>query len=239
MQKHRMLHDKTTAYHPQANGQVERANREIKQYLRKYIDFEQDNWTDFLPMAEYAYNTKTGKRSFSPYQIVYRETPEITAKKLIGQIHREEQEEVSRPTEKNLPAPEYREGEYVYLQRVGGQKGRPSPKLDHRYWGPFRIKRQVSPQAYELDLPSSMKVHPVFNTERLKKHYRELPKEGPAPEVIEGVKEFEVEAITGERKGGREFRVKWVGYREPTWEPIGNLRNTKGAVQRWKKRTAN
>jgi hypothetical protein len=47
---------KTTAYHPQTDGQTERVNQELEQYLRLFMDERQDDWADLLPMAEFQYN---------------------------------------------------------------------------------------------------------------------------------------------------------------------------------------
>jgi hypothetical protein len=46
----------STAYHPQTNGQTERVNQELKQYLRVFVSKRQDNWTELLPLAEFQYN---------------------------------------------------------------------------------------------------------------------------------------------------------------------------------------
>src|SRR3979490_3501363 len=46
----------TTAYHPQADGQTERVNQELEQYLRLFINERQDNWDNLLSMAEFQYN---------------------------------------------------------------------------------------------------------------------------------------------------------------------------------------
>ena len=48
---------KTTAYHLQVDGQTERVNQELEQYLRLFTSERQDNWVDFLSMAEFQYNT--------------------------------------------------------------------------------------------------------------------------------------------------------------------------------------
>ena len=45
---------KSTAFHPQTDGQTERVNQSLEQYLRQYCNYEQDNWYDLLPLAEYA-----------------------------------------------------------------------------------------------------------------------------------------------------------------------------------------
>ena len=44
------------AYHPQTDGQTERVNQVLEQYLRCSINYHQDNWIDLLPLAEFAYN---------------------------------------------------------------------------------------------------------------------------------------------------------------------------------------
>jgi hypothetical protein len=46
----------STAYHPQTDGQTERVNGILEQYLRAYVNHDQDNWKELLPMAEFGYN---------------------------------------------------------------------------------------------------------------------------------------------------------------------------------------
>jgi len=46
----------STAYHPQTNGQTERVNQELEQYLRIFVGERQDNWYTLLPLAEFSYN---------------------------------------------------------------------------------------------------------------------------------------------------------------------------------------
>jgi len=48
----------STAYHPQTNGQMERINQELEQYLRVFIDHRQEQWPDWLGIVEFAYNNK-------------------------------------------------------------------------------------------------------------------------------------------------------------------------------------
>jgi transposase InsO family protein len=58
----------TLGYNPQADGQSERANQTLKQYLQHYCSYQQDNWSDLLLLAEFAYNnapnTSTGVSPF-------------------------------------------------------------------------------------------------------------------------------------------------------------------------------
>ena len=46
----------STAFHPQTDGQTERTNVILEQYLQAYVNYEQDNWTQLLPLAESVYN---------------------------------------------------------------------------------------------------------------------------------------------------------------------------------------
>jgi hypothetical protein len=46
----------TTAYHPQGDGQTERVNQELEQYLRLFVNERQDDWDELLLLAEFQYN---------------------------------------------------------------------------------------------------------------------------------------------------------------------------------------
>ena len=48
----------STAYHPQTDGQIERINQKIGTFLRHYVNYQQDNWTNWLATAEFQYNNK-------------------------------------------------------------------------------------------------------------------------------------------------------------------------------------
>ena len=46
----------TSGYHPEGDGQTERTNQTLEQYIRVYCNYQQDNWSELLPLAEFAYN---------------------------------------------------------------------------------------------------------------------------------------------------------------------------------------
>ena len=48
----------STAYHPQSDGQTERVNQEIEQYLRVFVNHRQDNWAEWLSLAEFCHNNR-------------------------------------------------------------------------------------------------------------------------------------------------------------------------------------
>jgi len=69
----------STAFHPQTDGQTERLNQTIEVYLRSFVNFEQDNWVDLLPMAEFAYNNSvTTATGISPFYANFGFNPTAT-----------------------------------------------------------------------------------------------------------------------------------------------------------------
>ena len=78
------------AYHPQTDGQTERINQEIRTFLQHYINYQQDNWMDWLSVAEFQYNDKKhvatgripfelnfGRHSWKGDLIVQTEIPQV------------------------------------------------------------------------------------------------------------------------------------------------------------------
>jgi len=48
----------STAYHPQTDDQIERINQEVGTFLRHYVNYQQDNWAEWLAAVEFQYNDK-------------------------------------------------------------------------------------------------------------------------------------------------------------------------------------
>ena len=46
----------STAYHPQTNGQTEHINQEVEQYLQLFVNYCQNDWVEWLPLAKFSYN---------------------------------------------------------------------------------------------------------------------------------------------------------------------------------------
>ena len=62
----------TTAFHPQSDGQTERINQILEEYLRHYYSWKQDDWDELLPLAEYAYNSAISETTkMSPFYANY------------------------------------------------------------------------------------------------------------------------------------------------------------------------
>ena len=62
----------STAYHPQTDGQTERINQELEQYLRLFVNHHQDDWTDWLSIAEFSYNNRVHvSTGHSPFYLMH------------------------------------------------------------------------------------------------------------------------------------------------------------------------
>ena len=58
------------AYHPETDGQTERLNQEVEQYLRLFVNYDQDDWVDWLPITEFSYNNCVHSATgFSPFYL--------------------------------------------------------------------------------------------------------------------------------------------------------------------------
>jgi len=75
---------------------------------------------------------------------------------------------------------------------------RRTEKLTERYVGPYKIKKIVSSNTVELELPNIVKIHLVVNVSRIQKYVGQVKgqrKEQPTPVIIEGEEEWEIEKI--------------------------------------------
>jgi hypothetical protein len=266
----------STAYHPQTDGQTERANRIIEDMMRAYVSSKQSDWDQHLATIELAYNNSThSSTGFSPFYLNYGQHPSLpltvavskelesdavpnnaTAEQMLEQLFSDlklaeknvtrAQQKQEQYTNQHRQHIQYKEGDRVLLSTNDIRwKGKVTPKLSPRYIGPFVIAKVLSPLNYQLNLPSSLPVHPVFHISKLKlwkgngKTFPSRVQESsrPAPEVIQGQEEYEVEQVLNKRKRGRgvEYLIKWKGYPdwENTWERPANLSNAQELVDEY------
>jgi len=214
----------STAYHPETDGQTERTNQELEQYLRMYVNHRQNNWAEWLVTAEFAFNNKvhTATRS-SPFQVNYGREPRMgfdigkkekneKAEEFVREMkerHEEaraalvkSQEEMKRQVDRSRKeAEKYRVGDKVLISTKDFSAElmkRATKKLTEKFIGPYMIKKIVSENAVELELLVSLRVHPVVNVRRLVKYREQVEgqkKIPPPPVKIAGEKEYEVEEI--------------------------------------------
>ena len=66
----------STAFYPQTDGQTERVNQILEQYLRSYCSYQQDDWAELLPLTEHAYNSAVSESTkVSPFEANYGFSP--------------------------------------------------------------------------------------------------------------------------------------------------------------------
>ncbi|KAL0292422.1 UNVERIFIED_CONTAM: hypothetical protein Sradi_6989300 [Sesamum radiatum] len=67
-----------TANYPQTDGQMERVNALVEDYLRHYVSSSQRNWVDLQNLAQFSYNFhKSSAMGMSPFEMVYGQQPMI------------------------------------------------------------------------------------------------------------------------------------------------------------------
>jgi len=140
---------------------------------------------------------------------------------------------------------EYRVGDLVLLSTKDlkwQMKGRRSEKLTECFVGPYKVKGIISSNAIELELPKSIKIHPVFNISRVRLYKPQVEGQKKIPPklvIIKREEEFEVEKILNKRmiRGKKKFLVRWKGYtaEEDTWENRENLENAKELVEEFER----
>jgi len=117
----------STEFHPQTDGQTERTNAILEQYLRAYINYQQDDWCGYLPLAEFGYNNgyqETIKNT--PFFANYGINPEHQMIGHLIQGKRTKPEELTRLHESlrnEMVAAQLRQKEYYDLHR------KPDPNL--------------------------------------------------------------------------------------------------------------
>jgi len=240
----KMLEIKTkllTAFHPQTDGQTERMNQEVEQYLRFFIEHRQKDWPEWLAMAEFAINNKVHTATkTSPFMANYgkelRMGGDIRKKEKVEsatefvermkKIHeeaeaalRKTQEEMKRYADRGRKETEmWKKGDQVLLSTKDLVfKERPSKKLMERYVGPYAIEEVVSSNAVKLRLPSSMRIHPVVNVSRIvcyKEQVKGQKKEEGKPVEVKRVEEWEVEKILNKEKirEVEKYLIWWKGF---------------------------
>jgi hypothetical protein len=240
-QKLGITHALTTAYHPQSNGQTERANQEVEKHLRLFTNARHDDWVNFLPTAEFVLNSRIhSAHQMAPFEIIYGYRPDFTIPvgpptkfpaldsrlRALRETRQEaeaalrmEKRTMKEEFEAKKPTPHpFTPGDKVWLSAKDISLTSPSRKLAPRQLGPYEVLERTGDLTYRLALPPFMRQHPVFHMDRLSPykqnevHGREPPP--PDPIEIDDDLEYEVETIDDSRKYRNQYQylVKWKGY---------------------------
>jgi len=212
----------STAYHPQTDGQTERTNQVLEDYLRTFVNYDQDDWYQLLPLAENAYNNSaTNAHKMTPFFANYGFHPQTEWMKereahnpgatmyghWMQDIHQQAKQTLENTREsmkkyydrKATKQPSIEVGDLVMLNAKNIRTKRPSKKLSPKLYGPFKVLEKRASRAYKLEISPRWKTHPVFHVSLLEPYRasnrpnREQPPRDP--EDLEGDLEWEVERI--------------------------------------------
>ncbi|XP_033139530.1 uncharacterized protein LOC117131546 [Brassica rapa] len=172
---------RSTAFHPETDGQTERTIRTIEDMLRMCILDWAGTWEKHLPLVEFSYNNSHHSSiRMSPYEALYGrpcKTPMCWTEVGKEECQHEESsgpsEEVRRPVKKRGNFRDRRLGLLEGYSQKGKDRFGKVGKLAVRFIGPYKIIGKVGEVAYRLDLPADMHLHPVFHFSMLQKHIRD------------------------------------------------------------------
>ena len=254
----------STAYHLQTDRETERVNQEIETYLCIFCDNQPTTWADSITHTEFAHNHRphsvTGK---SPFFLMMGYEPltlptilpstsvpavdlrlkELTAARDEALTAHELARQVMA-SQLHKPFTPFAKGDKVWLEARNLKQQIINPKFAPKREGPFSIVKVLSPITYELKLPKTWKIHPIFHASLLLPygensiHRPNFPK--PPPDLIEGEEEYEIEKILCHHgpPSCHSFLIRWKGFsaEDDSWEPECNLKHSKSALWEYKKR---
>jgi hypothetical protein len=187
----------STAHHPESDGQTERVNQCLEQYLRCMTFQEPKKWLKWLPAAEWWYNCSYHTSiKMTPFEALYEYKPPLLHQVLVPcnvspetQVTLQEKDHMIKTLQHNLLQAQQRMKKYadakrtersfevgdpVYLKmqpyRETSLGLRNALKLTSKWYGPFRVMQRIGQVAYKIQLPSDAKIHDVFHVNQLKKH---------------------------------------------------------------------
>ena len=194
----------STAYHPQTDGQTERANRTLEEMLRSYVHPYGDDWDQHLGDVEFAYNNSEQKSTgqtpfyllhgFHPRTPIDLYNPAIAehmpaAEHFVKQILQgheaakaameyasQQQKEQFDKKRKESP---FKQGDWVFLSSKHCKFQGRTDKLTARFMGPYKIQTMTEDGlAATLQLPSTVRIHPTVHVNRLKAYKGDYDADG-------------------------------------------------------------
>jgi transposase InsO family protein len=185
----------STSYHPQSDGQTERVNRILEDYLKHYVREHEKDWESHLPEAEFAYNNGYQHSiNTTPFRLTYGQDPNVPfanghlastgiksadefVRKMAGDIRKARkclvaaQDRQAAYANRRRRDVSFKLGDYVLVDRnlFPSLRRIPNPKIADRWVGPFQIIfKGANPNCVSLDFPAGYDVNSTVNVDRLR-----------------------------------------------------------------------
>ena len=213
----------STAFHPQTDGLSEHKNQWVEQYLHLVTSAVPEDWDQWLMTASAVHNNRKNQTTgLSPNQVLIGydiplQTPNDVETnnalvewriRIMNQRREQAIQALNKTAEKSgTPLAQYNTGDQVWLEGKNLQLPHQMTKLAPKRYGPFKIIKEISPVAYQLQLPPTWTIHDVFHASLLSP-YSETPSHGPnfsrpPPDLINGEEEWSQSAVTDISAGTR------------------------------------
>ena len=202
----------STSFHPETDGQTERANRTLEDMLRAFVNYHQNNWDEFLIAAEIAYNNSVqASTGHTPFYLNCGQHPNFafdlldgadnskesrnqTVNDLLNELNlalnnaktslQQAQNRQSQYANMSRRDISFQVGDKVMLSTANLRKTDRVEKLLPKYIGPYAITKVISSVVYKLDLPKTMKIHNKFHISKLKSYNENDKSEFPDRQQI-------------------------------------------------------
>lgn len=188
----------STADHPQTDGQTEIYNQYLQKRLRPFVSYYQDDWSEFLPMMDYAQLTlpHASLGELPPFEVLYGYSPrtpwtwKVNDRPPVDDLNSQDartyarrnrealdyarasihraQERMAKVVNQHRRPVDFDVGDYVWLDMRHLPTQRPSRKLDYPTNGRFKVLEKIG-HSFRLELPDTMRIHDVFPADKLRK----------------------------------------------------------------------
>jgi hypothetical protein len=184
----------SSSYYPQSDEPTEVVNKSLEHYLRAFAADKPSLWVEWLPLAEYWFNTNYHTSTkLSPFEALYGYLPPRLIEFVLGLTrvaavedlleHRQQvvgllehnlvaaQARMKQQADKHRSEREFEVGDWVFLRlQPFRQKSmcKKLGKLSPKFYGPYKVIQRVGMVAYKLELPEGACIHPVFHVSFLK-----------------------------------------------------------------------
>ncbi|KAL0411995.1 UNVERIFIED_CONTAM: Transposon Tf2-11 polyprotein [Sesamum latifolium] len=220
----------SSSYHPQSDGQTERFNSMLEEYLRHFVRGTQKDWVKLLDVAQLCFNAqKSSSTNKSAFEIEWKQNVDIARSCL-----EKAQKRMKKYADQNRRFIEFNAGHLVMVKvpdpRLSKSSRGRDPRLMQTYVGPLPIMKRIGTVAYRIELPPWWKIHNVFHVSQLKKYSADREDDARNqpnhPQLkLTKTKEKVAEVILNHRvtrtakREHTEYLVKWKGCssKENTW----------------------